>query len=67
MAAKHIRFLEASKYSIVPTSAILLRILDTSTVIGNVSHVLLAPAGAAFTTAVLILCKAWSLRFERIW
>ena len=51
--------LEASKYSIAPASAILLKILDTSAMIGNVGHVsLLARAvGAVFTTAILILCK----------
>ncbi len=54
--------LEASKYSIAPASAIFLKILDTSAMIGNVGHVsLLAHAvgavGAVFTTAILILCK----------
>ena len=51
--------LEASKYSIAPASAIFLKILDTSAVIGNVGHVsLLAHAvGAVFTTTILILCK----------
>ena len=41
---------EASKYSIAPASAILLRILNTSAVIGNVGHVSLrARAGTTFT------------------